>query len=315
MINNCPVVEHGGVCLFSETETFSTHVSANCVCTCDEDGFIYRRMPHSVIGNVRVRLTAVDCNLLSVECLLPPAPYLVSWQDTISSKGGAMQFFGKLVHFFEQTHATVGYWPDIEYFGDLVVVSGGAHSGSIRFLRPVKFTSRKLYLIGLRTLFLKLCSFTANKIECTMDGVQTGKGVNAKFCKYYMFKRRPPPFLKNLQESACRGGDGPCPHEGYIDSFNRTDDKTGFVLPQSDALQHHFACPKTLDMYVDCGVEFTCRLFPEARSFFAELGRSDKIHTIFCYPDELLDDHWFEGFWALINQYRTVLDKSYSEFI
>lgn len=306
---------HG--CTFTENEYCCTHVSVQCECSFDHRGFIYQLLPPAIVSNIKVTLNDIDSNLFNVECRLPAREYLLPWENSMIGKPAAFQLFVKLVQFFELINQYTSYWPNVEYFSDIVLVSGVNNEGTIKFLRPTKFTNYKMYLVGLRKLFLRICrKAAANMIEAVgpewVQNIDTGKGVNIKYCKARTFIHRPPPFVKNMQEATCRRDEDTvvCPHFKYVAHFRNCERTKKFfnILPDEwDRL--HLACPRTLKMYEDEGVEFRCLLFPEARAFFSELGRSDKLHTVFCYPDELLDTHWFAEFWGTLNQYRALVDS------
>lgn len=307
-------------CTFTENEYCCSHVTMNCECSYDMRGFIYQLLPKTVTASLKITLQDVETNRFKVECLLPAREYLVPWESAMVGKPAAFQLFIKLVQFYETVYQTTSYWPDIEYFGDILLVSGASTEGLVKFIRPTKFTTYKSYLIGLRKLFLNVCHQCATNLAKTygsawLNNINTGKGVNIKHCKEATFINRPPPFVKSLQEAACRRDDESCIHYTYVDRFKKCVMKKKFCVSSERYGQTHLACPKTLSIYAQEGVTFECRLFPEARAFFSELGRSDKLHTVFCYPDELLDVHWFNEFWNTITQYRAAIAPPDFEFI
>lgn len=307
-------------CTFIENEYCCSHVTLNCECSYDHRGFIYQLLPKNITSYLKVVLRDIDSNTFSVECMLPAREYINTWDSILVGKPITFQLFTKLVQFFESVHQFTSYWPDVDYFGDFVVVLGSSDEGTIKFIRPTKFTTHKNYLIGLRRLFLTMCHRCATNIVSVLgptwfQNIGTGKGVNIKYCKETTFINRPPPFVKILQEAECRRDDVYCVHDNLVEQFKRCKDKKKFTNTQETFGQTHLACSKTLSKYYEAGVDFKCHLFPEARAFFTELGRSDKLHTVFCYPDELLDVHWFNEFWNTINQYRASIKNITQEFI
>lgn len=282
----------------SEVGNDLVHIHFDNDCSYDEEGFLYTRLPPNTINQLKTRLSDVITNKFNLEVVLSGSS-VSEWRKALDNKCTAFHLFRKIKNFFEDIYTIIKYWPDVEYFRDFVILGELGGDVQIRFLRPTKFTTFNKYLVGLRGLFLDMCQQTLRNVLQNGGGlipinIQTGKGVNIKTCKLGTFIRRPPPFMKRTQEQNCKPG-GICAHHEMVQRFATE----GRVV--NDNLGH-CACPATLEDYAENGVTFNCHLFPEARSFFSELGRSDKLHTVFCYPDQLLDRHWYQDFSDIIDQ-------------
>lgn len=303
-------------CQLTVIDDSLVHIANDCVCSATPEGFLFALLEQA--REFTVLLQDIDAGLFTVQCTLPPLHCLADMEQVMADKASTVQMFVHLERFYRCAREATGFWPDLAYFGDFILLKSGDYDLKIKFLRPTKFTTFKKYLIGVRSMFLDLCHSSARRMVALYGAqwltIETGKGVNAKHCHLSTFTKRPPPCINTYKDAMCRPpnartSDGCCPHAPLLARFKETgrvawgadddDDEKETRLP--------LACPRTLDSYAQAGVRFECRLFPEARAFFAELKRCDRLHTVFCYPDELLDAFWYNDFMTLVNEFKMAL--------
>lgn len=156
------------------------------------------------------------------------------------------------------------------------------------FFRPVSFTHlNREYYIEFQKAIFNLFSIAIGNIKAQdVEGLADRKflGKNQKICNASYFVAHPSELLD------CRlGTKNNCMHiADYLENVNKY--RSGAPLPKCKKLWRKLNDEGKLTQLV----KFECQHPPNTSTYLQNIfGRSHRIHTILCFPSELLDMDWY----------------------